>query len=263
MISESKFQQVTQFLNEINSKPEHLKRLPEIPRTMLMSALKNLENGSERDINERDINNVIDILGSLKKENSEVSKSSTLTKVQKFIQNSMGRVSSAKLSQALKTAEPQVWLRQGEALLKEERYAEAFDVLVMAKDKGSVQAYALLGQLFEEGRIDEEQMHEFMSKSGNLGVHWLQQEQIQERMKEMNPHHDPQAELSRTIARDLYGEGSHRKDPIAQRKLAQSNLALFLENQKPQFKKAALALLEKAAKQGDVEAKLLLLKLQK
>lgn len=241
MIPDNQFNKMVQVLQDINSQPEQLKRMPNEQRTALMVALNSLENGT------KELTSVINILERLGR--GKIPKSSVLGKIQKTVLNRFDRVTSAELTQALKKTEQEVLLKQGKALLDAgSDDARAFALLEKAKERGAHGAFAFLGQLFEEHRVPEAALQKYLDQ----GVHRVQfwsNEANRKRFK---------VDEHRELARDLYGEGAAKGDPIAQRKLAESNLALFKLNQKPQFKATAISWLKKSAKQGDVEAKLLL-----
>lgn len=252
MIPESQFTKVTEILHEINTKPEQLKRIPEAQRAVLMAALASLEGLSES----RDVKSVIEILENYRK--GDIPKSSAITKIQKGLQNRLGRVSSAQLGQAAKQAEQMVWLKQGEAHLTAGSDVEAFETLEKAKDKGAHRAYALLGQLFQEKRVPDDQLQKYLNRGISNVTYWSSEKN----RKRFNV--DDHQEL----ARDFYGEGAAKGDPVAQRKLAESNLVRYEELKKqnkdrPHWKATAISWLKKSAKQGDAEAKLLLSKLEK
>ena len=243
MIPANQFNQITQALHDINAQPAQLKRMPEGHRKILLTALTNLENL----YSERDVKDIVQILKSLGW--GEVPQTSKLEKIQKAILNRFNRVGSAKLIKTLKKAEQDVWFNQGRALFETKKDdAKAFGTLEKAIEMGDHRAYALLGQLFEEQRVPQEALQKYLDR----GVHNTHFWSIAQNRKKYN------MDEHRELARDFYGKGAAKGDSVAQRKLAESNLADYQINKKPHFKAAAISWLKKSAKQGDAEAKLLL-----
>lgn len=254
MIPDTLFNQAATVLQEINKHPEHLKKISDPLRLVVLEAITNLQQ-----FDGKQAKSIEASLGILKEcQVGDIPKSSFVTRIQKAIQNRSSRVSSAQLSKALKQCEQELWFKQGEELFKKGNNDEAFTKLENAAKKGSARALTLLGDMFEQKKVPEERRTVYLTTFGVHGLEYLARKGQLERFKDF-------IDADHELARDFYGKGAHKGDPIAMRKIAQDNIAIFEKSVKdkrpqPHYKKSAVAWLKKAAKLGDVESAQLLRK---
>jgi len=253
MVPDRLFNQAAQILQEINNHPEHLKKISDPLRPVVLIALTNLQ--SYESHSEKTIQESLRILNDCR--NGEIPKSSFVKRIQKAFQNrSNNRVTSTQLARALKQCEQELWFRQGEELFKKGNTDEAFTKLDNAAKKGSARAHTLLGQMFEQKQVSEDRRTVYLNTFGLHGP-YFSKESVRKRHKSLD--------FDVELAREFYAKGADKGDPVAMRKIAERNLAIFdqsVKDKRPkqQFKKGALQWLKKAAKLGDAESAELLKK---